>query len=160
MTRLLRLYPRAWRRRYGDEVAAMLAGRPFSLALAIDLLGGAVDVWLHPAQTLAAANHHDMSTKENVMRILGPAITRADQRKAIAMFAITILLTGTWMVVHLRRGDSPVADALSIMPWIVGMLISTRYIYLNDRPAAVFFTVLTFVSAVLLFGAGLLATGL
>ena len=174
MTWLLRLYPPAWRRRYAEEVATLLADRPFSLSLAIDLIAGAVDVWLHPSQTLAAAKHFKDAEKETVMskpvfgfdctRVLGPAVTRADQRKAvIAMFATTILLTGTWMVVHIKRGDNPVIDSLSMMPWIIGMMVSMRYTYLKDRSAgtqAVIIAGVTFVSAAFLIGAGLIATGL
>ena len=37
MTWLLRLYPSPWRRRYGGEVAEMLAHRGFSLRIAVDL---------------------------------------------------------------------------------------------------------------------------
>ena len=55
MTWLLRLYPPMWRRRYAAEVAAMVDGRGFSLAVAIDLVAGAIDVRLHPSATLAAA---------------------------------------------------------------------------------------------------------
>lgn len=173
MTILLRLYPAVWRRRYGDEVAAMLQDRRFSLPLAIDLIAGAVDVRLHPEETLAAAKHFQ-DKQEAVMskhvfgfdcaRFFGPAITRADQRKAmIAMLVTTILLTGTWMVVHIRRGDNPVIDALSVMPWMAGMAVSMRYTYLKDRSAgtqAIVIAGITFVTAVLLIGAGLIATGL
>lgn len=40
---LLRLYPAAWRERYGDEVANLLAGRPLSLRDGLDLVRGAFD---------------------------------------------------------------------------------------------------------------------
>ena len=47
MSRLVRLYPAAWRDRYGDELAALLEDRPpgpFDIA---DLLLGAIDARLH-----------------------------------------------------------------------------------------------------------------
>jgi hypothetical protein len=40
---LLRLYPRRWRERYGEEFAALLAESPPGLGLIIDVLGGAID---------------------------------------------------------------------------------------------------------------------
>ena len=43
MPALLRLYPEAWRERYGDEVAALLADRPLSLRTGLDLARGAWD---------------------------------------------------------------------------------------------------------------------
>ena len=44
----LRLYPRRWRARYGDEMAALLQDRPPTSRDRMDLLRGAVDAWLHP----------------------------------------------------------------------------------------------------------------
>ena len=48
MNRLLRLYPRAWRDRYLDEVSDLLADRPPSLRDRLDLIAGAADAWIHP----------------------------------------------------------------------------------------------------------------
>ena len=45
---LLRLYPRAWRTRYGEEMQALLDDRPLGGRDRRDLLRGAVDAWLHP----------------------------------------------------------------------------------------------------------------
>lgn len=45
--RLLRLYPRAWRERYGDEVAAVLTQHRVSLWTVLDVLLGACDAHLH-----------------------------------------------------------------------------------------------------------------
>jgi hypothetical protein len=48
-TRLLvRLYPRAWRARYGEEFAAVLAERRLSPRTVIDVIAGAADAHLHP----------------------------------------------------------------------------------------------------------------
>jgi hypothetical protein len=44
---LLRLYPRAWRERYGDEVASVLAEHRVTAWTALDLLLGALDAHLH-----------------------------------------------------------------------------------------------------------------
>jgi hypothetical protein len=46
--RVLRLYPSAWRARYGEEMAALLEARPPSLRDRMDLARGALDAWLHP----------------------------------------------------------------------------------------------------------------
>ena len=45
---LIGLYPGAWRRRYGDEMAALLEDRPPGFRGGVDLIRGALDVWLHP----------------------------------------------------------------------------------------------------------------
>jgi hypothetical protein len=44
---LVRLYPRAWRERYGDELAALLEDRPAGPFDVADLLLGALDAHLH-----------------------------------------------------------------------------------------------------------------
>jgi hypothetical protein len=45
---LLRLYPRAWRRRYEGEFAAVLEQNPTSCRLVLDIILGAIDAHLWP----------------------------------------------------------------------------------------------------------------
>jgi Rieske Fe-S protein len=45
---IVRLYPRAWRDRYGAEVVDILERRGIRIVDLIDLSGGAFDAWLHP----------------------------------------------------------------------------------------------------------------
>jgi hypothetical protein len=52
---MLRLYPRAWRARYEDEVAALLEQRGTSLATLVDLLFGALDAHLDPTHLIAVS---------------------------------------------------------------------------------------------------------
>ncbi len=48
MSRLLSLYPRAWRERYEAEVTDLIASRPLSIGDRFDLVRGAADARLHP----------------------------------------------------------------------------------------------------------------
>ena len=48
MSALVRLYPGAWRRRYGEEMEALLEARRPGARVRLDLLRGAFDAWLHP----------------------------------------------------------------------------------------------------------------
>lgn len=172
MTWLLRLYPAPWRRRYGGEVAEMLADRGFSLRIAIDLVAGAIDVWLHPSATLAAAgvaDSHAGEKKTMLNRIarfdcVGPDVTRADQWKAtIVAVGGTLVLSLAWMAVHLRIGDNPYIDSLSLMTFIVPMMYSMRYTYLKSRSAgvqAVFVGGFSLLIAALMLGAGWIASRL
>ena len=48
MSRLLRLYPKAWRSRYGAELASILDAQPPGLMDRLDLVRGAFDAHLHP----------------------------------------------------------------------------------------------------------------
>ena len=42
-SQLLRLYPRAWRERYGDEFAALAGDAPLGASQIIDIVSGAID---------------------------------------------------------------------------------------------------------------------
>ena len=46
---IVRLYPRSWQARYGDEMRAVLESGPLSRTDLLDLGRGALDAWLHPA---------------------------------------------------------------------------------------------------------------
>lgn len=46
--RYVRLYPRAWRERYGDELEAVLEEDGLGLRTRLDLIRGALDAHLHP----------------------------------------------------------------------------------------------------------------
>jgi hypothetical protein len=48
MSRLIRLYPAAWRARYAAELVDLLAERPVTLTDRIDLARGAIDAHVHP----------------------------------------------------------------------------------------------------------------
>jgi hypothetical protein len=49
---LVRLYPRAWRDRYGDELLDLLAAAPVTSPMLLDLARGALDARLHLHQLL------------------------------------------------------------------------------------------------------------
>jgi hypothetical protein len=83
MSALLRLYPSAWRERYGAEFAELLAARPPSLRDRLDIVAGAVDARLHPQ--LAGAP-------------TGRIAARRD--RALALSAVTVgVLFSTWAAV-------------------------------------------------------------
>ena len=48
---LLRLYPKAWRRRYGEEFAALLEEDRMTPAAVLDVIRGAFDARLRPQVT-------------------------------------------------------------------------------------------------------------
>lgn len=147
MTWLLKLYPRVWQRRYGAEVADLLAGRGFSLAVAVDLVAGAIDVRLHPSATLAAATaatHEKDTTMSGRIASLvcapaiGSKVSPADQWKAGGItIGMTIVLALIWMGVHVRIGDNPYVDSMSVMTYMFPIVFSMRYTYLKGRPASV-----------------------
>jgi hypothetical protein len=148
MTILLWLYPAAWRRRYGDEVARMLEGRAFSLRVAVDLVAGAIDTWLHPAQTLAAAHAaasgttpEDRTMLSKILRLDCAAaygLTREEQKKAaVSIIAWTLVVTAIWLAFSIRFPKDPRVESLSMLPLMFSIFYSLRYTYLKGRPASV-----------------------
>jgi hypothetical protein len=53
MSKLVRLYPKAWRDRYEDEFLALLEARPPTTRDMLDVVLGAVDAHLHPQGDVA-----------------------------------------------------------------------------------------------------------
>ena len=80
MSRLLGLYPRTWRERYGEEFLALISERPPSFADRVDIVRGAVDARLHP-------------------QIPGP--DRAPDRSGFApLGGLVLLIAAIWIWTH------------------------------------------------------------
>jgi hypothetical protein len=87
-TWLLRLYPAAWRARYGAEFTELLLARPPSARDRLDIVRGAVDARLHP-----------QLTEDPVIRVSTPA----DRLLALAGVVAGALFTG-WAAVLVAVG--------------------------------------------------------
>jgi len=77
MNRLLRLYPREWRERYGDELAAILEERPAGPSLVLDVIRGALDAHVRAARgrgSVAPGLAH-IAAASTVSPVLSPAAT-------------------------------------------------------------------------------------
>ena len=140
MTWLLALYPPRWRRRYGDELRALIGSQPFSLHAAIDLIAGAIDAWIEPQQiSMQTDAGQEGGTMIGTMMKPGCAgsgerVTREDTRKSVTVMLVgTLLLTALWMVMHIRLGDRTYVDAFSAMAFLVPYVFSLRYTSLKGR---------------------------
>jgi hypothetical protein len=142
MTWLLALYPPRWRRRYGDELRALIGSQPFTLHAVIDLIAGAIDAWLEPQKIPLQPETRPEGgvTMIGTMMKLGCAgsggrVAPEDMRKSLAInLGGTLLLTAIWMTMHIRRiGDRTYVDTFSAMAYLVPYLISLRYTSLKGR---------------------------
>jgi hypothetical protein len=162
MTWLIRLYPPAWRRRYGRELAELLAGQPRSFSAAVDLISGAVDAWLNPQSSTAASDGHVKGAGVMLPKMLqlrcaghGANVTAADNRKAAAVvIGGTLVLVLAVMAAIARYGKNPYLDSLLTMGWLVPFLFSQHYTTYKGRPARVR-AVLIGVPAVIIMGIAL-----
>ena len=145
MTWLIRLYPPAWRRRYGRELAELIATQPASFGTAIDLVAGAVDAWLNPQSSTAATAADAKGAGAMVPKMLqlrcaghGPDVTAADALKAAAVTiggTLALVLALTWAMA--RYGNNPYLESLLIVSWLVPLLFSQRYTDLKGRSGRV-----------------------
>lgn len=144
MTWLIRLYPPAWQRRYGRELADLLATQPPSMRTAIDLLAGAADAWLNPQSSTAAMAHAQgdgtMIAKSLQLRRAGdgPGYTKADAFKAAAVMiggTLVLVLLLTWAIG--RYGKNDFLEALLAASWLFPFLYSQRYTELKGRSGRV-----------------------
>jgi hypothetical protein len=145
VTWLIRLYPPAWRRRYGRELAELLAAQPMSFRTVVDLLAGAVDAWLNPQSSTAVTTTDAKGAEAMVPRMLqlksagyGQDVTAADSFKAAAVtVGGTLALVGILTAAIKIYGKNPYFESLLAMGWLVPFLFSQHYTYLKGRPASV-----------------------
>ncbi len=125
MTWLLRLYPRAWRRRYEAEVAEMLASEPRSWRLGVDLLAGAVDARANPQWTPETAEGDDAMSGNTVCTYArtGYAPHRAPQSAAWMIgFSLVGVLIGLGL--DSLYGDTAYTKAFMNSVFFVALLVS------------------------------------
>jgi hypothetical protein len=144
VTWLIRLYPPAWRRRYGPELEELLAAQPASFRTAIDLVAGAADAWLNPQSSTAAAAA-DAKGDAMVPRMLklrcagyGADYTRRDALKAAGVTlggTLAIMLGLMWA--RARFGENPYLESLLLVSWLLPFLFSQRYTDLKGRSGRV-----------------------
>jgi hypothetical protein len=145
VTWLIALYPPAWRRRYGRELAELIATQPASFGTAVDLLAGAVDAWVNPQSSTDARSADAKGTGTMVPRMLqlrcagyGPNVTKADNLKAAAVVIGGSLLSAigyTWSAT--RYGRDPYLESLFLVSWLVFFAFSQHYTTLKGRSALV-----------------------
>jgi len=99
MSRLIHLYPRVWRDRYGQELLDTLARRPVTWGDRTDLVRGAIDAHLHPGlvgskvPVLAGAGGDLTSSQTRFPTTQFLAITST---AAFLMVAIGLLVQDPW----------------------------------------------------------------
>ena len=113
MNRFVALYPRAWRARYGDELAAVIDEGSLGIRDRLDIVRGAIDAHLHPAipspvPVAAALTASALAVAHAVALAVQPVATDwpgyLDEALPLIIGAVAALLpavVGLW----LRLGD-------------------------------------------------------
>lgn len=139
MNWLVRLYPGAWRERYGEEFAAVLAGQQASLGLVVDVLGGAADAWMHPQVTRQVSQGEEKMVNAMIRRCAldGPKLSGRDQLIAGAWTAMGVLVLSL-AYVTMRRvlPNSPAVEAINYMALPGMFILSMQAAYLRKYRAS------------------------
>src|SRR5262245_55927000 len=130
--RLLRLYPRNWRERYGEEFLAMLGGEPLHLQQVIDIVMAAVDAWLSADVRQAvqlgnmASNQGGSMTAQSLV-VCGGTTFRATRRDgligAAVMIGVTVLLSAAGIAAR-RGGWLVTGETLKSVAFFVSLMLS------------------------------------
>jgi hypothetical protein len=146
VTWLIKLYPPAWRHRYGRELAELIAAQPASFGTAIDLVAGAIDAWLNHQSSTAVPAAEAKGAGAMVSEMLqlkcaghGPAVTNADSRKAAAITIVGSLVAAIaylWAATA-GYGNGPYLTSLFSVSWLLAFVFSQRYTTLKGRSARV-----------------------
>jgi hypothetical protein len=114
---LLRLYPRAWRERYGEELSAQLeAQRPLRIGVVADLARGALDAHLHPLRrdnsTMRRSNMSDRRMVAARTTVVWSPVA------AVAMAAVMVLIDFWYghMTWFYSSSGGPVVGGVTV-PW-------------------------------------------
>lgn len=117
MSRILRLYPRAWLTRYGAELEDLVAARPPGLGGSIDLVRGALDAHRHPE--LVDATTASPTGAEPVSRKRYEDL-RVARRLGIAAWIGAVAWIFAWVVAAqgpiVGTGDDAYRDGSAAMP--------------------------------------------
>jgi len=135
--RLLRLYPRAWRDRYGQEFLATIGNEPLGPQAAIDIVSGAIDAWLSAdvrrttmAQRVARTGGGSTMLKSIICEPKQGGVTIRDGLiGAVVMMGITLLFRALITAAtnndmastasYLKGFVFPVAFTLSMPFWLM-----------------------------------------
>lgn len=128
--RLLRLYPRAWRDRYGDEFLEMVGSEPLQLQQVIDIVSGAIDAWLSPdvrGATRATAQSTGGTTMAKTVSVCEKNQVRYTVRDGL--IGAAMIIAGSLLSVLLgtalkRNGYDGAAESVMNMGWLVAMNLS------------------------------------
>ena len=150
--RYVGLFPRAWRERYGDELADLLENEPLGLRARFDLVRGALDARLHPpvpsplpvaaalvASALAAAHAFALAAQPVPTDWPG-YLDDALPLIVLSVAALLPALVGLW----LRLGDTDgaigrigiVLATTGHLVWLVALLAAAAHVAYGAVTAA------------------------
>lgn len=141
--RLLWLYPRAWRERYGDEFLALVGNRPLHVTQIIDIVSGAIDAhWSSDVRAMASRGQVTQlqggtavieALKQSCIHDKPAILSKRDAWiGASVMVAGSIVLSalGIWFN---RAGFETFGEAVKAAAFPVSMLLSMPFTFVKGK---------------------------
>ena len=131
---LLRMYPRAWRQRYGAEMRQLLAEQKLTVRTIADLLAGAIDARLNPQVPNAVQTSRPEGAEHmtRVFRCSPDGVSVQDQwRSAGWMIGGSVLLTAVAIVLQVTVGRSSLSEGLLYSAFPASLMLSSECTYLR-----------------------------
>jgi len=142
---LIRLYPPAWRERYGSEFLDTVGGDRLTAQQVIDITMGAIDAWLSadvrrsttPAASSTATNQKGRIAMMNAKALCGTSRMRMTTRdgaiSAIVLLSSTVLLLGAGIWLN-RSGYHETGEVVKSLATPLSLLISMPFGLLKGQP--------------------------
>ena len=131
---LLRLYPRAWRRRYGSEMQALLAKGDLSLRTVADVVAGAIDARFNPqmmTMNRTAVTDGDQ-TMTRAFRCSVAGASKSEQwRSAAWMAGGSLVLTLIGILVQIQVGKNSFSEGMLYAAFPASLMLSSECTYLK-----------------------------
>lgn len=135
--RLLRLYPRAWRDRYGEEFLEVVRHDSVTPQQTIDIVSGAIDAWLstdvHTATRVAAAGGGSMVRTMVCRKSENRYSTRDSLIAAAVMLTLTSLFALSGIVAK-REGWTMASTMLLNLSFVVPFTLSMPFWIMKGQP--------------------------
>ena len=138
---LLRLYPRAWRARYGEEFVAITGSGRLSVQQRIDIIYGAIDAWLSTdvrhatrAAGVAASGGGNMTVRTMICGSRNARYTTRDSLiGAAVMLSLTVVLAfgGTALK---RNGWLTSGEVVQSLSFFVPFMLSMPFWLTKGQP--------------------------
>ena len=159
--RLLRLYPRAWRDRYGEEFLEVVGHDSVTLQQAIDILSGAIDAWL--STEVDRATRVTTAGGGSMVRtmVCRKSENRYSTRDSLIAAAVMLVLTSAFAlsgIVAKREGWTMASTMLLNLSFVVPFTLSMPFWIMKGQPwkakavligtTLAFLVVLSFLSAI------------
>lgn len=135
----VRLYPRAWRERYGAEMSAMLEQMSLTPAAVIDLVAGAIDARVAPhvlASRSISSSEKEKAMLSSMMKrcAAGPGLSARDQWiGASVMLGSCLLFSVAYVFAAYRYRGNELVDAFGVMAFPAALLISMPFTYVKGH---------------------------